>query len=284
MRQLVANAVIAAGAYVLSGVGFAVIYRTTRFFHFAHAAVISVAAYLGYACISKLGMHVITTSVVCIVSSTVLGCAVDFAVYRPLRARQAGPLVLLLASLGVYVAMHNCLALFFGDDLKSVRISEVREGFMVAGARLTAIQMAMLVTAFTAVLGLSLFLARTRLGRRLRAVASDAALAEATGVPVNQSILLAFAVGSALGGCGGLLLALDNGVTPNMGLNSLLMGVVAVIVGGTKRAAGIAFGALLVAVTQQFAAWHLGAQWQDCAAFMVLVAFLLIRRSVVILR
>ncbi|HRZ13083.1 MAG TPA: branched-chain amino acid ABC transporter permease [Kiritimatiellia bacterium] len=279
MNQLVANTVIAAGAYILSGIGFAVIYRTTRFFHFAHASAISLSAYLGYACITRLQIHIIPSILVCVLAGTALGCTVDAAVYRPLRARQAGPLALLLASLGVYLTVHNALALWLGDDFKSVRISAVREGLLIGGARVTPTQLAIVVAACAAVVGVALFLAHTLAGRRMRAVASDPALAAASGIAVNQSILLAFAIGSALGAVAGLLLAIDSGVYPNMGLNSLLMGVVAVIVGGAKRIGGILVGALLVAGAQQLASWHLGAQWQDCAAFVILVAFLLMRRN-----
>ncbi len=282
MEQLIANAVIAASVYTISGIGFAVIYRTTRFFHFAHASVIALAAYLSYFFISELHIHVIPSALLCVAGGTALGCVIEAAIYRPLRARQAGPLVLLLASLGTYIAIHNLLALSFGDDFKSVRLGPVREGILIAGARVTCAQFAILFAAIAAVIGTNVFMTRTQAGRQLRAVASDIALATASGIPVKRTILMAFAIGSALGACAGVLLAIDNGVTPNMGLNSLLMGVVAVIVGGVKRIAGIVVGALLVAGTQQIASWYIGAQWQDCAAFAILVVFLLIRRSDVV--
>ena len=277
MEQLIANVFIAASVYTLCGIGFAVIYRTTRFFHFAHASVISFAAYLAYLSISEFHIHVIPAVLLCVAGGTALGCLIDASVYRPLRVRQAGPLILLLASLGVYIAIHNLLALSFGDDFKSVRLGAVREGILVAGARVTCTQFAILFAAVAAVVGTSIFMTHTRAGLQLRAVASDSVLATASGVPVNKAVLLAFAIGSALGSFAGFLLAIDSGVNPQMGLNFLLMGVVAVIVGGAKRIAGIVVGALLVAGTQQIAAWHMGAQWQDCAAFVVLVVFLLIR-------
>ena len=90
-------------------------------------------------------------------------------------------------------------------------------------------------------------------------------------------ILLTFIVGSSLAGVTGILYGLDYGITPTMGLNALMMGVIAVIIGGIRSISGIALGALLLAMAQQLGAWYLGSQWQDAIAFIILVIFLLFK-------
>ena len=73
----------------------------------------------------------------------------------------------------------------------------------------------------------------------------------------------------------GILVALDVDMTPTMGMNALMLGVVAVIIGGVSSISGITLGALLLAVAQHLGAWYIGAQWQDAIAFVILVLFLL---------
>ena len=78
-------------------------------------------------------------------------------------------------------------------------------------------------------------------------------------------------------GLAGILVALDVDMTPTMGMNALMMGVVVVIIGGVRSIPGIAAGALLLATAQHLGAWYIGSQWQEAIAFVVLVLFLLIR-------
>jgi branched-subunit amino acid ABC-type transport system permease component len=88
---------------------------------------------------------------------------------------------------------------------------------------------------------------------------------------------LAFAIGSSLAGLAGILVALDVDMTPTMGMNALMMGVVAVIIGGINSIPGIVLGALLLATAQHLGAWFIGSQWQDAIAFVILVLFLLFK-------
>ena len=98
MNQLFANGLIAASIYALSGIGFALIYRTTGFFHFAHASVISLGAYLVYFTTVRLHLPIPVAMLVAIGGGTALGCCIDLGLYRPLRHRRASPSVRAAAS------------------------------------------------------------------------------------------------------------------------------------------------------------------------------------------
>ena len=111
----------------------------------------------------------------------------------------------------------------------------------------------------------------------MRAVANDPELANVSGINSNAVILWAFAIGSGLAGVAGVLIALDVDMTPTMGMNALMMGVVVVIIGGVNNIPGIALGALLLATAQHLGAWFIGSQWQDAIAFIILVVFLLFK-------
>jgi branched-subunit amino acid ABC-type transport system permease component len=250
--------------------------RVARFINFAHGIVFASCPYFALG-LARFGVPLGAAIPVAVGLSAVLGCAMEVGAYRPLRRRGASSLVLLLASLGIYVVLQNVISLIFGDDTKSIRTGVVREGINVLGARITPIQITTVCVSIVLVVGLGVLLKRTRIGQGMRAVASDSTLADVSGIESDRVILWAFGIGSALAGIAGILVALDVDMTPTMGMNALMMGVVAVIIGGVNSIPGIALGALLLGMAQQFGVWKISSQWQDAIAFIILLAFLLFR-------
>jgi branched-subunit amino acid ABC-type transport system permease component len=118
---------------------------------------------------------------------------------------------------------------------------------------------------------------KSKMGKAIRAVANDSELALVSGVDSNRVILWTFAIGSAMAGLAGILFALDVDMTPTMGMNALMMGVVAMIIGGINNIYGVAMGALLLGFAQHFGVWKISSQWQDAIAFIILFLFLLFR-------
>ncbi len=111
----------------------------------------------------------------------------------------------------------------------------------------------------------------------MRAVANDPELAQISGIDTDRIILWTFAVGSALAGFAAILISLDIDMTPTMGLYALMMGMVAVIIGGTGNITGAACGGLLLGLAQHLGVWKISSKWQDSIAFFILLVFLLFR-------
>jgi len=277
LGQALANGVLATAAYVVLALSFALILQPTRFFNFAHAVVFAAGAYGAYLVKERFGWGLGAGIVGGVAAATVVGCLTDLGVYRPLRRRGASPLVMLLASLGIYVVLQNLISLAFGDDTKSIRSGEVREGLNILGARLTPIQLITIGVAVAIVFAVWALLRYTRLGRALRAVAANPDLARVNGIDADRAILAAFAIGSALAGLAGILVALDVDMTPTMGMAAFMPAVVAVIVGGVGSVPGVALGALLIGLAQHLGVWKISSQWQDAIVFIVLLVFLLAR-------
>lgn len=277
MMQVLINILISTSTILLIAFGFSLVYRTVRFFHFAHAVVFTSGAYFAFACHEWAALPLGLAMPVGILLGAGMGCLIELSVYRPLRSRNASSLVLLLASLGVYIALQNIVSLSFGDDTNILRIGSVSEGIALLGARITPVQIATVITAVVLTTAVIVCLAKARIGLALRAVASDKSLASTAGVPTDLVILTAFAAGSALASTAGVLVALSSDMTPTMGMNPLMLAVVAVIVGGEGRTYGLIGASLLLATAQQIIVWQFGAQWQDPMAFVVLLGFLLLR-------
>ncbi len=275
--QLFLNSIIAGSIFTLIALGFSLIYSTTKFFHFAHAAVYTSCPYFAYLFFDMLGMPFWPALVLAVLCSALLGISIELAVYKPMRRRGTTPLVLLLSSLGVYIVLQNLISMTFGDDTKTLRSGVVMEGIKFIGARITPVQIGIIAVSLVLLIACWALMKFTKTGTAMRAVASDPDLALVTGVDTDRTILFAFLVGSLLAGIAGLLISFDVDMTPTMGMNALMMGVVAVIVGGVGSIPGAALGGFLIAFAQNFGVWKISSQWQDAIAFLVLLVFLLFR-------
>jgi branched-chain amino acid transport system permease protein len=259
--------------------GFGLIYSTTRFFHFAHGAVYTWGAYFTYLFAVWLGLPLSVSILLSMLFTSILGIFIEVAIYRPLKRRKATGLVLLLASLGIFVVLQNIISLLFGDDTKTLRSGIVQEGLDVFGARITPIQVTTISVSCLLFILSSFVLKYTKIGKTVRAVANDPELAQIAGIESQQVVVFTFAVGSALAAVAATLVSLDIDLTPMMGFNALLMGVVAVIIGGVGSFPGAALGGLFLGLSQHLGVWRIGSQWQDAIAFLILLGFLFLRPS-----
>ncbi|MCK4655017.1 MAG: branched-chain amino acid ABC transporter permease [Candidatus Cloacimonetes bacterium] len=277
LLQLILNSVISGSIYALVAIGFTVIYRTVKFFHFAHAVVFTSGAYFTFLFHKLFGFSIYFSIPFAIIFALLLGCLIEKSIYKPLRKKQASSMILLLSSLGIYILLQNLISMVFGDDTKSIRTGIVKEGINIFGARITPIQITIIITSIIITTLLLLFLKKTKIGKAMQAVANDAELANISGINSDRVILSAFAIGSGLAGLAGILVALDVDMTPTMGMNALMMGVVVVIIGGVNSIPGIVCGALLLGFAQNFGVWYISSQWKDAIAFGILILFLLFK-------
>ncbi len=277
IQQLLVNGLIAGSIYALIAVGFAIIYGTVRFFHFAHGAVYAVGAYLAWFTISNLGLPSAIGVVLACLAAGCLGLLFDVGVYRPLRARRSPNMVFLLASFGLFVLVQNALQLVFGTDIKSLRLGSVEEGHHFLGAVITNTQIGIVVACAFLALTATLFLERSRLGKAIRAVSDDAVAASIVGIDSERIVRVSFFLGSLLAGAAGILVSLETNIEPTMGLNAILKGIIAAVIGGIGSIPGALAGGLLIGLAENLGLWGISAGWKDAIAFVILVAFLLLR-------
>jgi len=275
--QLVGNSIIAGSVYALVGMSFVLGYRVSRFFNLAHAAVFTVGAYTGFTLVRTARIPLPFAAVGAGVVGALLGCALEVAIYRPLRHRGSSALGLLVASLGLYVLVQNTVSLLFGDEVRSILVTGPAPGLRILGARITPVQLVTVAVAVMVLLITMGVLKWTWFGRAFRTVACDAELAQVCGTDAEAVLLRWSAVASAITAAAGFLLGLDVDLVPTMGLQPLMAGIVAMIVGGVASVPGTAVGGLIVGGAQQFGAWKIGYQWQDAIAFGILLIFMLLR-------
>lgn len=276
VSQLLANGIIAGCAYALVALGFALIYNTTRTFHFAHGAVYTLSAYFFYTLYNLWQWPLIPAFFVTLVIIAVVGILIDEIIYMPLVRRGSSQLIQLLSSLGLYIVMINFIAMIYGNETK-VLSPGVQPTYSIGSLILTQIQVATVVAFVALFIGLIVLLKKTRLGKIIRAMRDDPQLVSVMGINPRRVRRVVFALGSALAAVAAMLLGLDVGIDPNIGMAAVLNGAVAVIIGGVGIFAGAALGALLLGILQSLAIWQASARWQDMVTFLVLILFLLFR-------
>ena len=148
---------------------------------------------------------------------------------------------------------------------------------MIFEARITQVQIFIILVSIAATSAIHVFLKNSKTGKAMRAISCDPELSKISGVDTEKTIFWTFGIGSALASVAGILIALDVDMTPTMGMNALMMGVVAVIIGGVGSVPGIALGALFLGMAQHIGVWKISSQWQDAIAFLILLIFLVVR-------
>ena len=277
LHQLIINAVIAGCIYALVAIGFTIIYRTVKFFHFAHGVVYAAGAYLAYSFVVSLGINPIISFFLAATIAGLIGIIIDRLVYKPLRKQKAPNLVFLIASFGIFIFIQNLLQLIYGAQIFTIRTGPVKEGHHFLGAVITDTQILILVVSIALCFGLWLFVKKTKLGKAMRAVADDPLAASVVGINLERIILAAFAIGSVLAGAAGILISLETNIEPTMGMNAILKGIIASIIGGIGSIPGAMFGGLFLGIAENLGIWKISAGWKDCIAFAILIIFLLFR-------
>lgn len=273
--QLFVNIGITFFIYLLIASQYQLIYTVTKIFHVAHGAIITSGAYFVFFFVNQCSIPFLISVALAIVATTLTGLASEILIYRPMRKRNVPTLTYLIASIGLYVVLQNCISLFFGDDIKIINTTEAIVGHQILGAYITTIQIITIIVSIALFAAVNLYLYSTATGKSIRAVASNPELSNIYGISSKKVILIVFAIGSALAATVGILSAMDTNMTPTFGFNLLLYGVVAMIIGGIGSTSGLIGGALLVATAQHLAAYYIDTTWMDAVTYIILILFLI---------
>jgi branched-chain amino acid transport system permease protein len=274
--ELIFQGLINGSIYALIAVGLTMIFGLLRILHIAHAAIYTLGAYVGLGAFAASGN--VTLSVVAAALVTGLcGVVVYRLFYKRLLDRPAE--VVLIASIGLFIAMQEAYRIAFGASGRSYAAPPLRETFAFAGLSASAAELLVLALTILLFLGLALFVTQTRFGVACRATVSDPAMASSFGVSVSQVRDFTFLMGSAFAGIAGALSGvLNNIVEPTMGAAPSYKALAIIVLGGFGDVRGTLIAALLIGVAEAFGTVYLtNIMDRDSIAFALLLAILLIR-------
>ncbi len=275
--QLLFNGLIAGSIYALVACGFSLIYSTNKFMHFAHGAAVASGAYLLFTFFAISGLPFWLSCVLTLVSSSLLGVLMYRLIYIPLLAKKASNIILLIASIGLLILVENILQMFFGADVKTIGLIEVSRGIDILGAVVTPLQIVIFCVSIMLLIGLYLFMKKTKLGREMRAVADNKNLADIMGINSKRIAYYSFAIGSFLAGIAGILIGLEQNLEPTMGTNLMIKGFTGSVIGGITSVPAAVVGSYLLGLVENFGVWYLPSGYKDAIAFVLLFLFLLFK-------
>ncbi|MES2225451.1 MAG: branched-chain amino acid ABC transporter permease [Patescibacteria group bacterium] len=276
--QLIVNSLIAGSLYALVAMGFNLVFGATRFFNLAHGVLAAVGGYTAFYLGSTLGAPVWVAVIGAVAAAALVGYGFERLIFRPLRARRASNLVLLVASLGAFTAVEALIAMLFTSQFRTLAMLTGATHIIHFGSGvMTSVQAIILGSSVVVLIALRLVLTKTSFGRAVRAVSDDEEVAKIVGIDTNSIIGAVFIIGSAVAGLAGVFAGMDTGIEPRMGFLILLKGVIAAIIGGIGSVYGGFLGAFLLGFAENFGIWQISGEWKDAIAFTVLILFLLFR-------
>ena len=286
--QQIINGLTLGSIYALIAIGYTMVYGIIGMINFAHGEIYMIGAYVGLLVITALGLFgmdsiaatLLITLAVSILVTGSYGWTVERLAYRPLRGTPR--LVPLISAIGVSIFLQNYVQL--GQGARDVSMQPViaggwrfgpEDGFQVY---LSTMQVLIAVVTVAAMTVLSLFIARSRMGRACRACSQDRAMANLLGIDTDRVIALTFVLGAALAAVAGVLVSMYYGlVNPFIGFLVGLKAFTAAVLGGIGSIPGAMLGGIVLGLAESFASAYLKTEYKDVVAFALLIGVLLVR-------
>ena len=276
VAQLFVNGLVNGSHYALLGLAFALIFGTTRIVHFAFGPVYALSAYGCWLAAAQFSAPLPIALLAGVATGAIAGTLAYLLVYRPFERKGSPPLVILIASLGLFIVLENAIGVAFGTDTKVVPAPP--SGVVLWGPLVvTGVQLAQVAALALTGMLLWLYVTRTRFGKTLLAMTDSPEMARVVGIDTLRVSLVAFAAGSAIAAVPACLILVKDGATAHMGFIAVFMAFVAVVVGGVGSLRGAVVGGLALGLVESMGMAKIPTEWQNSIAFVVLFVVLLVR-------
>ena len=271
----------------LVALGYTMVYGIIRLINFAHGDLIMLGACLALSLVGGLGLAAGGTAAtwagiallvaLCGVFCGAINVAVDRIVYRPLR--NAPKLAPLVSAIGVSFIFMNIGLFWLGPaDRSFPELLPAANLLGGEGLQFTAKDLLVLVVVVPLMLGLSVLVRSTRLGKAMRAVSQDPVAAALVGVDVDRVIAATFFVGGFLGGAASVIYGLYiNTIGFQMGFQNGLYAFTAAVLGGIGSIPGAVVGGLVIGLVRSLSSAYVGERWTGAIVFAILIVILVFR-------
>jgi neutral amino acid transport system permease protein len=280
LLQLTLNGLLTGAILALTGVGASLVFGIQRVANFAHGEYLTFAAYVALVLNVGLRQNIGVAAVGAMAATALLAIGVHFAVLRPLRGR--GLVALSLITTGIGLMLRNVIFLAAGPRIREYGIDQSAV-YDLGLVRISPGQAVALAIAAVVAPAVALFLARTRLGKAMRAVADNRDLAAISGIDVDRIGTYVWLLAGALAGLGGVMFGVVQGTfEPNLGFQVLFLIFTTVVLGGIGSAYGALVAGLVLGLAMDLSTWSgffggLDARFKPVLAFAALILLLLYR-------
>ncbi|HVY42240.1 MAG TPA: branched-chain amino acid ABC transporter permease [Hyphomicrobiaceae bacterium] len=272
--QLVVNGVMAGTILAIPAIGLTAIFAVLRFTNFALASHATIGAFAGWMVNVWLGLPLLPSVLAAFLVAGMVGVVSDELVLKPFRA--TGFITTAIGSIALTIALENVIRFGFGNELRGYDLPITRD-WRFGGIRVGPQQVQNLAIAVAVMAALFAFLAFTRTGKAMRAVADNPMLAAIKGINADTIGRIVSFVGMGLAGLGGMLIGLDTTIDPLTGFRAMLSIFAAAVVGGLGSIPGAVIGALAVGIGEELSTLILSHDYRSAVGFLAILVVLTLR-------
>jgi len=275
LQQLI-NGLALGSVYALLALGYTMVYGIIQLINFAHGEIYMIGAFAGFYSASTLKLPLLPTLLVAMAVSALAGIIIEKIAYKPLR--NSPRITLLITAIGVSLFLQNAMRILVGSNPKPFP-DLINAGTINIGSIQIEVKTILMfaVSAFLVIL-LQFIVYKTKVGKAMRASSQDMEAASLMGINVDNTISLTFAIGSALAGIAGVLVAISYpSITPYMGVMPGLKSFVAAVLGGIGSIPGALLGGIAIGLLETFSKAYISTNFSDAIVFAVLIIILLIK-------
>ena len=274
IAQLILNGVMAGTILAIPAIGLTALFAVLRFTNFALASHMTIGAYGGYLANTMLGLPVVPALAAAFLVAGLVGLISDEIVLKPLRA--AGFITTAIGSIALTIALENMIRFAFGNQMRGFDLP-LRRDWVINGLRVSPQQVENLIIAVIVMAMLFAFLALTRTGKAMRAVADNPMLAAIKGIDADMVARIVSFVAMGLAGLGGMLIGLDTTIDPLVGFKTILSVFAAAVVGGMGSIPGAVLGALVIGIGEELSLLFLSPAYRTAVGFIAILLVLTLR-------
>jgi branched-chain amino acid transport system permease protein len=276
--QLTLDGILLGLVIGLAALGLSLIFGTTGLTNFAHGEILTLAGLLTYYLSAIVGLPVLAAAPLAVLlGAGISGFLQDKYLWKPLRKRGTGLIAMLVISIGFAIFLRYFFLFIFGGDTRQLPQYAGQAGLELGVVNITPKSILTTVIGILFIIGATLWLLRTRMGKASRAVADNPALASASGIDVQKVIRAVWILGAALASYAGVIVTVNQGVSFLMGQDMLLLIFAAVTLGGLGTANGALVGSLIIGLFVQLSTLFIPTELKYVGALIVLILILVIR-------
>jgi len=282
------NGLTIGGIYALIALGYTLVYGILFMINFAHGEIFMFGSFGGFAALTYFvnsgfadthpGLSIVAAFLAAMFISAILGALLERIAYRPLR--NAPRLAPLISAIGASIFLQNVMMLIIKARMQ-VYPDIIQEEFLEFGSfSISYFQIFIIFGSVLLMVGLYLFIQKTKTGKAMRAVAEDRDAASLMGIDVNRIILITFVIGSALAAAAGVMVGIYyTQINHMMGFIPGIKAFTAAVLGGIGNVPGAMLGGYFLGLAEAFGVLFMPSEYKDVIAFGLLVLVLIFRPS-----
>ena len=267
---------ITASILAIAAVGFTLQFSVTNILNLAYGDIMTAAAFSAYIA-NRAGINIWLCLVIAAVFGAIFSVLLNRFVYFQFVRRGTRLFAMIIVTIAMSLIIQNVLLAIFRPTFFSYQTS-AGPSYNFGSMVFTASQLAIIGIAVVAMLAIHLLMTRTKLGKAMRATATNPALARSCGIATDQVIDAAWLLSGALCGIAGVVLVLNTATfSETTGAGFLVPIIAAAVLGGIGQPYGAMLGAITIGLASEVSASVINPSYKELIAFAILIVVLLVR-------